>query len=260
MRSAWVLVLILTSIALQGCRTTKPACVIQRGQDSQLADLQRQRDDTLCEIQLWQSELDRITEAVNARGAVGASRGGLGQKAKADLIEKIAQLRAKAHGLDFQIAAAALADFDKLLSQAKLALQQHSAILKDPQNSAAQVGLLTTFVEAVSGGHSTGENITKAEWEAATMTCPCLAGIEPRYGPNGYIAGADISQDQAIRMLGAMRDNVKAAFDTYQQLKKSVDSQMQADMDAAGLGGSQTPKTPASAGATFNWDAYPVAK
>ncbi|MGD0737602.1 MAG: hypothetical protein ABR976_20920 [Terracidiphilus sp.] len=275
MNSTRVLVLIFSFSILQGCQTPKPACAIQQGQDSQIADLQRQKDDTLCEIQLRQAELDRITAAVNARGAAGASREGLGRKAEADLTEKITQLRTKVHDLDFQMAATALANFNSSLSQAKLALQQHSEILKDPKNSAAQVGLIATFLRAVAGGqstreritslddeimnlvrpvtggHSTGERITKAQWEAATVACPCLAGIEPRFGPDGYMIGATISQGQATQMLGAMRDNAKAAVDTYNQLKKSVDNQMQADMEAAGLGDKVMP-APKQSGKTYD--------
>jgi len=260
MQPTRVLALIFSLTILQGCQTTKPTCVIKHGQDSRIADLQRQKEITLCEIQLRQAELDRITTAVNARGAIGAGGERLGRKAEADLTGKITQLRAKARDLDFQMAATALANFEILLSEAKLAFQQHSEILKDPKNSAAQVGLMATYLRAVTGCNSTGEHITKTAWQAAEAACSCLAEIKPRFGPDGSMNGATISQDQATQMLGAMRDNVKAAFNTYQQLKKSVDSQMQADMDAAGLGGSQTPKTPASAGTTLNEDAYPEAK
>jgi hypothetical protein len=245
MHSIRVLVLIFSVVVLQGCQSTKPACTIQHGQDSHIADLQRQKDDTLCEIQLRQAELDRITAAVNARGVVGASRDELGRKAEADLAEKITQLRAKVHDLDFQMAATALANFNSLMGQAKLALQQHSEILKDPKNSAAQLALMATFLKAVTVGHSRGEHIAKAEWDAATLTCPCLVGIEPQFGSDGYMTGATISPGQATRMLGAMRDNAKSALGTYKELKESVDNQIQADMETAGLGNSVSP-TPAS--------------
>jgi len=241
MHSIRVLVLIFSVVALQGCQTTKPACAIQHGQDSHISDLQRQKDDTLCEIQLRQAELDRITAVVNARGKVGASREGLGRKAEADLTEKIAQLKAQVHDLDFQMAATALANFNSMLSQAKLALQQHSEILKDPKNSSAKLALIATFLKAVTDGHSTGEHITKAEWDSATVTCPCLAGIEPQFGSDGYMTGATISPGQATRMLSAMRDNAKSALGTYQELKKSVDNQIQADIETAGLGNSVSP-------------------
>ena len=260
MHSTRVLALIFMSVALQGCQTTKPGCVIPREQDSHLADLQRQKDETLCEIQLRQSELDRIEAAVSERRAVGTGRQGLGYKTVAELTGKIIQLRAKVHDLDFQMAAVALASFNRLLSQAKLASQQHSELLKDPKNSAAQVGLMVTYFQSVTGGHNAGEQITRAEWEAATVACRCLAEIEPRFGPQGFLNGATIPQGQATRMLGAMRDNAKSALDTYKRMKESVDSQMQADMDAAGPGESQINQTPVPTGATSNWDAYPVAK
>jgi hypothetical protein len=283
MNSTRVLVLIFSFTVLQGCQTTKPACVIQQRQDSHIGDLQRQKDDTLCEIQLRQAALDHITAAVNASGTVGMNREVLGRKAEADLTEKITQLKLKVRDLDFQMAADALANLNNLRSQAKLALQQDSEIRKDPKDSAAQVGLISTFLRAVAGGqstreritslddeimnlvrpvtggHGTGERITKPEWEAATATCPCLAGIEPQFGADGYMTGATISQGQAVQMLRAMVNNAKAAESTYQQLKKPVDDQMQADMEAAGLGGSQTAETPTPTGANFNWDAYPVA-
>jgi hypothetical protein len=246
MQPTRVLALILLLTILQGCQTTKPTCAIKQGQDSRIADLQRQKDYTLCEIQLRQAELDRITAAVNARGAVGRGHEGLGRKAETDLTDKITQLKATVHDLDFQIAATVLANLNSLLSQAKLAFQQHSEILRDPKNSAAQVGLMATYLQAVTGGQNTGEPITKAQWEAATVTCPCLTGIEPRFGSDGYMIGATISQGQATQILGAMRDNVKAAFDMYQQSKKSVDNEMQADMEAAGLSGYVMPTPNAS--------------
>ncbi len=245
MHSIRVLVLIFSVVVLQGCETTKPACAIQHGQDSQISDLHRQKDDTLCEIQLRQAELDRITAAVSARGVVGGSRDELGRKAEGDLTEKITQLRAKVHDLDFQMAATALANFNNLMGQAKLAVQQHSETLKDPKNSAAQLALMATFLKAVTDGHSRGEYITKAEWDAATVTCPCLVGIEPQFGSDGYMTGATISPGQATRILGAMRDNANSALGTYKELKESVDNQIQADMEAAGLGNSLNP-TPAS--------------
>ncbi len=195
----------------------------------------------LCEIQLRQDELGRMAAAASARGAVGVARDGLGRRKEADLTEKIIQLKTKVHDLDFQTAATALANFNALLGQAKLALQQHSEIQKDPGNSTAQVGFMATYLRAVSGGYNKNEGVTKAEWEVAKTTCPCLLGIEPRFGTDGYMDGATIPDAEATQMLSALRDSAKEALDAYKELRKSVDSQIQEDMEAAGLGNSATP-------------------
>jgi hypothetical protein len=69
---------------------------------SQLAVLQRQKADTLYEIELRQAEIDQMMEKV--KGAIGVSTQWL--ERKSELTEKITQLQVKAHDLDLQIASA----------------------------------------------------------------------------------------------------------------------------------------------------------
>ena len=102
MHSAKVLVLMVLFAALPGCQTAAPPCVVQQGQDSRIVVLQREKDDTLYEIQLRQTEIDQMMS--NAKRGVGVSHEWLERKAA--LTEAITQLQVKAHDLDLQIAAA----------------------------------------------------------------------------------------------------------------------------------------------------------
>ena len=103
MKSACVLVLCLAGVVpcLEGCNAT-PApvpCVSQPDKLQQLSDLKRQKDDTLYEIQLRQSELDQMM--ASTKGAVGVSHEWLERKSQ--LTEQITQLQVKAHDLDLQM-------------------------------------------------------------------------------------------------------------------------------------------------------------
>lgn len=89
-------------LALQGCQSAAPPCVVQEGQGSKTPCLRRAKDDTLYEIQLRQAEIDQMM--AHARTGVGVSHEWLERKAA--LTEKITQLQVKAHDLDLQIAEA----------------------------------------------------------------------------------------------------------------------------------------------------------
>jgi len=94
----------VVATAVQGCENPNTPCVEQR-QDSaqQLAVLQREKDNTLYELQLRQDEVDRMVAGTHAPGVVGVSDQWLGRKN--ELVEKITQLKIKVHDLDLQIAA-----------------------------------------------------------------------------------------------------------------------------------------------------------
>jgi hypothetical protein len=96
-----VLLLAIGIPALQGCDSAAVPCV-QQPSASQVATLQRQKDDTVYEMQLRQNELDQMMARV--KGAIGVSNQWL--QRKSELTEKITQLQVKGHDLDLQIAAA----------------------------------------------------------------------------------------------------------------------------------------------------------
>ena len=88
-------------VTLQGCDSSTVPCV-QQSSASQIAGLERQKDDALYEMQLRQDEVNQMMARV--KGAVGVSNQWL--QRKSDLTEKITQLQVKSHDLDLQIAAA----------------------------------------------------------------------------------------------------------------------------------------------------------
>ena len=107
-RSVRVLTVIffgLTTIVLLGCEGHQSAPCVTQGQNpaGQLATLQREKNDTLYELQLRQNEVDKMMASADAPGVVGVST--QWQVRKRELDEKITQLKIKAHDIDLQIAA-----------------------------------------------------------------------------------------------------------------------------------------------------------
>ena len=88
-------------VALPGCESAVAPCDMRQGQGPSMTSIQREKDDTLYEIQLRQAEIDQMV--ANAKTGVGVSHEWLERKAA--LTEKITQLRVKAHDLDLQLAA-----------------------------------------------------------------------------------------------------------------------------------------------------------
>jgi hypothetical protein len=78
----------------------EPTCTLSQGQASCIDALHREKDDTLYEIQLRQTEIDNMT--ANLKGSLGVSHEWI--ERKTNLTEKILQLQVKAHDLDLQIA------------------------------------------------------------------------------------------------------------------------------------------------------------
>jgi hypothetical protein len=74
----------------------------QQKQQQGLADLKRQKDDVLYEIQLRQDEVNEMETAAKRPGVVGVSKEWLERHDR--LREEIIQLKVKAHDLDQQIA------------------------------------------------------------------------------------------------------------------------------------------------------------
>jgi hypothetical protein len=94
---------ILAAVGLlhvQRSGASEPKSTLQQGQTSCIEVLHREKDDTLYEIQLRQTEIDNMT--ANLKGSLGVSHEWI--ERKTNLTEKILQLRVKAHDLDLQLA------------------------------------------------------------------------------------------------------------------------------------------------------------
>ena len=114
----WVAVFLFAGLTvapvLQGCNSRSTPCVqSQENSTQKLASLKREKDDTLYEIKLRQSELNQmIAKHISPRDYGGirftpdtGPNSGDWLERKTQLTEQTIQLQVKVHDLDLQIAA-----------------------------------------------------------------------------------------------------------------------------------------------------------
>lgn len=101
-----VLLVSLVMGCMISCNLNNPAksATEQQSSEQKLADLNRQKDDVLYEIQIRQDEINEMETSAKKPGVIGVSHEWLVRRDQ--LREEIINLKVKAHDLDQRIAAA----------------------------------------------------------------------------------------------------------------------------------------------------------
>lgn len=136
--------------------------------------------------------------------------------------------------------------------QAKQALADSAAVLKDPSNGPAKIGLVSSYLRNVVGAHPTAGGgasvrITNAEWKMALDSAPWLDRAVSHFtGKDGFevIGGVTLSKDQALQMARSIQQRAVGAKQEAGTLSAAAQAQKDADMKAGGMGGGtvHTPK------------------
>jgi len=147
-------------------------------------------------------------------------------------------------------ASAMSADLD---TQAKQALADSAAVLKDPTNGPAKIGLVSSYLRNVVGAHPTSGGgasvrITNAEWQMAINSAPWLdRAMSHVSGKDGFtvIGGVTLTPQQALDMAKSVQQRAVSAKQEHSTLDAAAKAQKEADMKAGGIG--EAAKTPAAA-------------